>query len=169
MAKTGYFDTNVDRGFYLRTHLEESGGVISVTGMKLWSGNYTGGWFPGGAVKVNGVEAIKMDFNSPATHSFYFGSVDTWADIVTLTGQALPVVSQKITGGKAVIDVDVTLFKDMDSPRPRLTGTYTIDIAAVLAKAFDGAIFGAVGPAVSDGTAYHRYRPIIHDGTGWKE
>ena len=142
MAKAYYFDTEPDSGFTLRTHLEESNGMVSVTKMQLQSKNYAGPvWYPGGDVKVNDEVVLSMSYLGSATHMFSFSSAgDAWVDIEKLTGVALPVSSGKVKTLKATISVDVTLYRNSSSIKPVLSGSIEISVVsgAVRIETTDG-------------------------------
>lgn len=134
--KTGYFDTPEVSGFTWRTHWEERNGAVSVTGLQLRSKTFAGPiWYPRGSIAVNGVPLLTMDYASPATHAFVFDSAgDRFVDIDILSGQALPVSTGVIASGKAVITVNVELYRNSSSTRPVLSGSSEIPLTAGLVQ-----------------------------------
>jgi hypothetical protein len=137
MSKTGYFDTQEVDGFTWRTHWEEKNGVITIPKIQLRSTVFKGpSWYPDGEISVNGVPVIRMDNTSPGTHVFYIGGAgSSFIDISVINnGQALPVRSDVINAGKAVITVNVKLYKDSSTPQPVLTGSAEIQVTTGLVQ-----------------------------------
>lgn len=135
--KTGYFDTPEVSGFTWRTHWEEKNGVMAVTNLQLRTKTYAGPtWYPKGEIAVNGVPILKMDYANPATHAFsVYAAGDTFLDIEVLSGQALPVSSEVIKTGKAVITVNVELYRNSSTAKPVLTGSAEIQLTAGTVRA----------------------------------
>lgn len=173
MAQSGYFDIPSESGgFTWRTYYEESGGRVSITNVNLQSRTFTGPtWYPGGKIAVNGETVLNMSYDSPATHAFnVFGASDTFVGCQVLSaGQAFPVISGPVVTGKAEITVDVELYRNADTSKHKVSGSFTIDVASVLAMIHDGAEFLQKQAVASDGTAFKKYRPIIHDGATWSK
>lgn len=169
MAQSVYFDTEEVSGFTFRTFLEENAGIVKVTNIQLRSRTYGGPtWNPGGEIAVNGKTLLEMNYNDPATHAFnVYSAGESFIDVQKLTGQALPVTSDRITAAKATITVNVTLYRNSSSARPKLTGSYSIDIASVLAMVNNGSAFQQKQAAINNGTTFKKYRPIVHDGASW--
>lgn len=131
MSKTGYFDTPEVSGFTWRTHWAEKNGVVSVTNLQIRSRLYQGpAWYPKGEIAVNGVPILQMDNGSSTiTHVFNVGGAgETWVDITVRNGQALPVSSGVLSSGKAVIAVNVSLYRDSSAEQPVLTGSAEIPL-----------------------------------------
>lgn len=135
MSKTGYFDTPEVSGFTWRTHWEEKNEVITIPKVQLRSTIFGGpAWYPDGEIAVNGIPVLNMDNASPGTHVFYVGGAgSTFIDISAINnGQALPVSSEVITTGKAIITVNVKLYKDSSTSQPALTGSAEIPLTTGL-------------------------------------
>lgn len=121
-----YFDVT-NAGFTLRVYYEEKLGVVTITDVRLQSQVYGGTWFPGGTIRVNDIPVLTMSYNAPATHSFYFFSIGE--DFV----QSSPKVSgssEKILANKATLSVDVTLYRNSNTDKIKLSGSVTIDLSA---------------------------------------
>lgn len=137
--KTGYFDFESASGFTLRLNWKEENGVVTLiapTGIQLRSREYSGPtWYPKGTISVNGKPLLEMDYASPATHAFsLYSASDVFVDIETLSGKSLPVSTEKITAEKAVITVDVELYRNGSSPKPRFTGSAEIKLLSGLVR-----------------------------------
>ena len=151
---SGYFDSETVNGFTLRTFWEEKNGVLTVPNVQLRSKEYTGPtWYPKGEIAVNGVPILKMDYANPATHAFsVYAAGDTFLDIEVLSGQTLPVSSEVIKTGKAVITVNVELYRNSSTSKPVLTGSAEIRLTA-----------GTVRVQTAGGVKRHRVS-VIQDG-----
>ena len=172
MSQTGYFDTPEVSGFVWRTHFQESGGIVSVTNLQLQSNEYTGPtWYPKGDISVNGVKILEMDYNNNATHAFsIYSASDTFADVETLSGQALPVSSQRITTGKAEITVSMELYRSSDGKHVYgIEGNTSIDVASILAMVHDGEEFTQKQPVIKHDAGAKNYRPVVHNGAEWSK
>lgn len=134
--KTGYFDTPEVSGFTWRTHWEENNGVITIPNLQLRTKTYTGpAWYPKGEIAVNGVTILTMDYANPATHAFYvYGAGDTFLNIQALSGQALPISTDMIAAGKAVVTVNVELYRNSSSVKPVLSGSAEIPLTTGLVQ-----------------------------------
>lgn len=168
-----YFDTAAVNGFVLRIHYDDSvKGFISITKVQLQSASYTGNWFPSGTIKINGETVLTMSNISPATHYFYVGAYGTqWYDMAVSgsNGVALPVSnSKKITASKAVIEIEVKLYRDANSAQPSLTASETVNLTSGLVYIANGSSFDAYEVWIANGTEYERYEPCIANGTAWE-
>ena len=137
MSKTGYFDTPEVDGFTWRTHWEEKNGAVTIPKVQLRSTIFAGpAWYPDGEIAVNGIPVLSMDNASPGTHVFYVGGAgSTFIDISAINnGQALPVSSELITTGKAVITVNVKLYKNSSTSQPVLSGSAEIPLTTGLVQ-----------------------------------
>lgn len=134
--KTGYFDTPEVSGFTWRTHWEEKNGAVAVTRLQLRSKTFTGPtWYPKGNISVNGIQLLTMDYASPATHAFsLYSAGESFIDIEVLSGQALPVSTGVIASGKAVITVNVELYRNSSTAKPVLTGSAEIPLTTGLVQ-----------------------------------
>ena len=163
-----YFDAATVSGFTLRIFYEEKLGIVSITDIQLKSTNYTGHWYPGGTISVNGVPVLTMDFNSPATHSFSIWQVgDTFVPIRVQSGASLPVSSERILAGTTTISVDVRMYRDGSTTTPRFSGSVTIDLTAGAVYVDTGSGFERYLVYVDNGTGWDHCIPYIDDGTSW--
>lgn len=130
--KTGYFDTNTDYDFTLRTFWEEKNGTVTPTKIQAQSKTYGDTWFLGGTIKVNGVTALTMSYQYPATHYFeVYGVGDSWLDI---TGDKPVSVGPITDKAKATIEIDVVLYRNVSSPKPELTASVEIPLTTGLVQ-----------------------------------
>lgn len=173
MIRTGYFDTpKSEGGFVWRTHYTESGGVVSITNIQLQSNTYKGpAWFPLGQIAVNDVTILQMDYNDSATHAFTVEAAsEAFIDIETLSGQALPVSSQRITTGKAEITVSMELYRSSDGTHSyNIEGSTVIDVASILAMVHDGEEFTQKQPVIKHDAGAKNYRPVVYNGAEWSK
>lgn len=134
--KTGYFDTPEVSGFTWRTHWEEKNGVVTIPKLQLRSKTYAGPtWYPKGEIAVNGVPILKMDYANPATHAFsVYSAGDAFLDIEVLSGQELPISTDMIAAGKAVVTVNVELYRNSSSVKPVLSGSAEIPLTTGLVQ-----------------------------------
>lgn len=141
--KTGYFDFDAEpgtgEGFTLRLNWMEKNGVVTLiegSGVQLRTTEYAGpAWYPGGEIAINGVPLLEMDYNDNATHAFAVWSAsDVFVDIDAINGQGLPVSSGKLATAKAVITVNVELYRNGSSPKPKFTGSAEIPLTIGLVQ-----------------------------------
>jgi hypothetical protein len=164
----GAFIVQGDNGFSAEVVWEAKNGTVIITALRAKSAYYGGYWFPDGTVKVNGETVFSMSAG-PVSHVFHtvgpdFVDIEVFGD-----NQRLPVTSGKIGGGKATIDVIMYLHSDSESIRPKIRGSVEIIVDSVLPLVYDGAAFQQKQAVAGTGTEFRKYRPIIHDGTAWKQ
>ena len=167
-----YFDVanKSDRGFTLRFHYDDSQpGYISIENIQLQSTIYNSKWFPKGTIKINGETVLTMDYKSPATHMFTVGVVgETWYDIQKQTGAALPVSNAtKITASTAVIEIDMTLYRDSSSTVPSFSGSIEVDLLLGVVYIDNGSGWDMYEIYIDNGTSWDRYQAYIDNGTSW--
>lgn len=174
--KSGYFDVKSDAnyGFTIRIHYEESIGVVSITDIQLQTTVYGGGsqngWFIDGTIKVGDQTVLDMDFNNPATHVFnVFGASDVWKSIAPInSGTTLPVVATAILDkASAEISVDITLYRDSSTIKPKLSGSATIELSTGFVYIDNGDGYEPYMAYIDNGTSWDRYIPYIDNGTSW--
>lgn len=167
----GSFILQGDNGFAAEIAWEAEGGTVTITALRLQSVYYGGYWYPAGSVFVNGEAVFTMDNDSPATHVFnasYIG--DAFADITPIgNAQELPAKSAPVNGVKATIELSMSLYSESESIRPKVSGSAEISVDSVLPQVHDGAAFQQKQAVAGTGTEFRKYRPIIHDGTAWKQ
>lgn len=166
METNGSFVLQGDYGFSQKIFWEIQNGSVAITAVQLQSKNYGSEWYPGGEITVNGETVFTMSFMSPASHVYYMQySAGSFVDIDAIQGgQELPAVSDRITGGKATIEVNVYLYNKALNFNPHIAGSVEIDVASVLAMVHDGAKFRLRQPVVWAGSGCKKYRPVILDG-----
>lgn len=159
------FYTKAVNGFTLRVYYEQKGGKITITDVKLRSQTYKGTWYPGGKITVNGVTVLEMNYNSPATHAFNFYSAgDSFISWQVLTGQSLPVTSQKIQTENAEIKVEVTLYRDSSTAKTSLSGSANVTMETTEEEEEEtGLIY------LDDGQTVSGYVLCIDNGSSWGE
>ena len=165
-----YFDVanKSDRGFTLRFHYDDSQpGYISIENIQLQSTIYNNKWFPQGTIKINGETVLTMSYKSPATHMFTVSKVGTdWYDISVQSGTALPVSNAtKITESTAVIEIDMTLYRDSSSTVPSFEGEEAVKVISGLVYIANGSSFDAYEVWIANGTKFEQYEVYVADGS----
>ena len=165
---SGYFDTPAVSGFTWRTYYEEKAGVITITDVKLQSKTYTGTWYPGGKITINGKTVLEMDYNNPATHAFNFSAAgDSFISWQVLTGESLPVSSERILTQQAEIAVEVMLYRNSSSAKPSLSGSFSINVENGLIYLDDGKTVSAYQICIDNGSSWDTFAPQIANGSSW--
>lgn len=167
-----YFDVanSNDRGFTLRIHFEISEpGFVTITNIQLQSTTYSGNWFPGGTIKINGETVLTMDTMSPATHIFRVATIgEEWRDIAVADsrGTALPVSnSTKITASTTEIEVSCRMYRDSNTTQPNFSESKTVNLNSGLVYIANGSSFEAYEVWIANGTKFERYEPYVADGS----
>lgn len=129
---SSYFDTNTKSGFTMRVFWEEKNGTVTPTDLRVRSTVYGGKWFPGGTIKIDGITALTMDYSSPATHSFHvYGVGEDWLEV---SGDKPASVGPITDKAKATITVEVELYRDSSTSKPKLTGSAEIPLTTGLVR-----------------------------------
>lgn len=108
---------------------------VSITGISIQSTIYGGTWYPGGTVAVEGETLGAMVYEGTATHTVTVNAGEVWysVDAIADRGGEFPWVSGEIEsnpdGSKSVtFTVDLTLYRNSSSPKPKISGSATIDL-----------------------------------------
>lgn len=182
---SGYFDIPGTSGygfagrFFYSEEYEKTTGkrVVSITGISIQSTIYGGTWWPGGTVAVEGETLGSMTYEGTSTHTVTVNADGVWYSVGAIAdrGGEFPWVSSEIESnadGKKTVtfDVDITLFRNSSSPRPKIQGTFSVDLTNIplgLVYIKENGEFVPYQVFCKNGENWDLHIPYIKNGESW--
>ena len=160
-------------GFTMRIVYTESLGVIRITTIQFncTSANYSGTYYPGGTISIDGEVILEMDYTASATHAFSTGYAGTtFVDMYSIGNATDPtkLPAKKITNkANVAIEVNVELYRSGISNKPKFINSTDVPLTIGLVYIDDGTGFAPYEVYVDDGERWVRCIPYVDDGTQW--